>query len=42
LVEGVEAHLASGAADEIEQANRRYDELIPTDSRLQISSIWRR
>jgi len=34
LVESVEALLASEADEEIEQANRRYDELIPTDSRL--------
>jgi hypothetical protein len=34
LVESVEALLASGADDQIEQANRRYDELIPADSRL--------
>jgi hypothetical protein len=34
LVESVEALVATEAGDEIEQANRRYDELIPTDSRL--------
>jgi len=34
LVASVESLIASEADDEIEQANRRYDELIPTDSWL--------